>query len=61
MCLIEIMGLYLSKRSYTPHKMHKEKRILQLSQDVHEDYLRGYAHPPCTVLALSQNIFPNEI
>ena len=51
---------YLKARD-TPHKMHKEKGILQLSQDVHEDYLQRYTHPPYTILALSQKNFLSEI
>ena len=51
---------YLKARD-TPHKMHKEKGILQLTKDVHEDYLQRYTHPPCTILALSQKNFQSEI
>ena len=51
---------YLKARD-TPHKMHKEKGILQLSKDVHEDYLQRYTHPPCTILAISQKNFLSEI
>ena len=51
---------YLKARD-TPHKMHKAKGILQLSKDVHEDYLQRYTHPPCTILAISQKNFLSEI
>ena len=46
--------------TYTPHKMHQERENLLMQQDVCVDYLRIYAHPPCTASVPSLSSFRTE-